>query len=301
MSSNADFIWLDGEFVPWHAANIHVLTHGLHYGGSVFEGLRSYLAQDGVAIFRLECHTRRFLNSAKIINLPIPYSLEELMHAQLEVIAKNKLKNAYIRPIAFYDASSTKISAPTNQVKVAIAAWEFDNFYSKQQLIKAQVSSFTRHFPNSIMCKAKISGPYINSTMAAQQAQLAGYDEAILLDTNGFVAEASVANIFLYIKQQLHTPTLSNCLAGITRESIITLAQDLGIEVIERVISRDELYIADEIFITGTAAEVKAIVAVDNRQVGNGQLGPICAKLQQIYSDAVRGINAQYNSWLSYL
>jgi len=301
MSENVRFIWMDGKLTPWQDANVHVLTHGLHYGGGIFEGLRSYETTHGTAIFRLECHTKRFLNSAKIINLPIPYSLEELIHAQLEIISKNKLTNAYIRPIAFYDDHSMKIAAPTNKTRVVIAAWELDEaLYDSQQVIRAHVSSFTRHFPNSIMCKAKISGPYINSTMAVQQAKLAGYDDAILLDTSGFVAEASVANIFLYSDEQLHTPLTNNCLDGITRRSVITLAQDLGIKVVERLITRDELYTADEIFITGTAAEVKAIVEVDNRIIGGGTIGPICHKLQQLYSNCVHGKEQRYKHWLAY-
>jgi len=268
MSENVRFIWMDGKLTPWQDANVHVLTHGLHYGGGIFEGLRSYETTHGTAIFRLECHTKRFLNSAKI---------------------------------AFYDDHSMKIAAPTNKTRVVIAAWELDEaLYDSQQVIRAHVSSFTRHFPNSIMCKAKISGPYINSTMAVQQAKLAGYDDAILLDTSGFVAEASVANIFLYSDEQLHTPLTNNCLDGITRRSVITLAQDLGIKVVERLITRDELYTADEIFITGTAAEVKAIVEVDNRIIGGGTIGPICHKLQQLYSNCVHGKEQRYKHWLAY-
>jgi branched-chain amino acid aminotransferase len=297
---SADFIWIDDNFIAWNEANVHILTHGLHYGGNVFEGLRSYGATDGTAIFRLKCHTQRFLNSAKIIGLPIKYSLEQLMQAQIEIINKNKLQNAYIRPIAFYDEDSVKIAAPNNKVKVAIAAWSMDEPLYAVQPIKAQVSSFTRHYPNSIMGKAKISGPYINSIMAAQQAKIAGYDDAILLDTNGFVAEATVANLFLYLDDKLHTPLTNNCLDGITRRSVLTLAQDAGIEVIERLITRDELYIAEEVFLTGTAAEVKAIIEIDNRQVGSGIPGPIYSKIQQLYTAAVHGKNPKYATWLTY-
>jgi branched-chain amino acid aminotransferase len=304
MADKPGFIWFEGKLVPWSDAKIHVLTHGLHYGTGVFEGIRAYEANKGTAIFRLNDHVQRLFNSLKILNMKIPYDFQTIFEAIKAVVRENKLKAAYIRPICFYGDDRLGLSVNGVSVKTAIAAWEWGEYLGKGSEsggIKAHVSSFSRHHVNAAMGKAKISGQYVNSTLAQMHASAAGFDEAILLDTMGFVSEGSGENIFLVKNKKLLTPMLSSCLEGITRDSVIAFAADLGIPVIERNITRDELYTADEVFFTGTAAEITPICSIDHREVGSGKPGAITKLIQTTFFDCVHGRSLQHNDWLSYV
>jgi len=298
------FIWLDGEWKPWRDANTHVLTHSLHYGMGIFEGLRAYPTDEGTAIFRLKDHTDRFFRSAHILNMKMPFDKDTLNRAQCEVITKNNLKSAYIRPICFYGAEGMGLRADNLKSHVAIAAWEWGAYLGQDGLkngIKVRTSSYTRHHVNIMMCKAKVTGNYVNSMLALHEALTSGCDEALLLDPSGYVAEGSGENFFLVRNGALHTPELTSCLEGITRATIISFAKDLGIEVFERSITRDEVYVADECFFTGTAAEVTPIREVDGRIIGLGKPGPITQKLQALYFDHVYGRNKTHPEWLTYV
>ena len=304
MSDRDGFIWYDGKLVPWRDATTHVLTHTLHYGMGVFEGLRAYQAAKGTAIFRLQEHTDRLFNSAHIFQMKIPYDKATIIAAQLEVVSANKLESCYIRPICFYGSEAMGIAAKSLSTHVAIAAWPWGAYLGDagmQKGIRVKTSSFTRHHVNVNMCRAKSVTTYTNSILAHQEADNDHYDEALLLDVDGYVAEGAGENIFIVKKGKLYTPDLTSCLEGITRDSIFTLAQEMNIEVIEKRITRDEVYCADEAFFTGTAAEVTPIRELDHRTIGGGSRGAITARLQQAFFDCVAGKHPQHTGWLSYV
>ncbi len=302
MADRDGVIWYDGKMVPWRDANTHVLTHTLHYGLGVFEGLRAYETAQGAAIFRLQEHTDRLFNSAHIFMMKMPYDKATLMQAQCDVVKQNKLSSAYIRPIAFYGAEAMGLSARTLSVHVAIAAWSWGTYLGPEALengIRVKTSSFTRHHVNINMCRAKSVTTYANSILANQEVAINGYDEALLLDVEGYVAEGSGENIFIVKQGKLYTPDLTSCLEGITRASVIELATELGIPVIEKRITRDEIYCADEAFFTGTAAEVTPIRELDNRVIGLGKRGPITTQIQTLFFDCVKGRANHHANWLT--
>jgi branched-chain amino acid aminotransferase len=302
MSDRDGHIWYDGKLVPWRDANTHVLTHSLHYGLAVFEGVRAYKTVDGTAIFRLKEHTDRLFNSAHIYMMKIPYTREEIMEAQKEVVRANKLEECYIRPIAFYGSEKIGVSPKGASVRVAIAAWPWGAYLGADALdkgIRVKTSSFARHHVNVSMCRAKYSGTYANSILANLEATEHGYDEGLLLDVDGFVAEGSGENLFMVKNGCLYEPELTSALIGITRESVITLACDMGYKVSARRITRDDLYIADEAFFTGTAAEVTPIREVDGRTIGEGKRGPITARIQKAFFESVTGKAEKNREWLT--
>jgi len=298
-------IWLDGEFIDWSEARVHVLTHTLHYGLGVFEGIRCYRGADGrSAVFRLDEHVRRLFESAHINLLEVPYSRDVIAEATLESLRKNHLDEGYIRPLVFIGDGAMGLNPGDNPVRVAVIAWAWGKYLGDEGMergIRAKVSSFSRHYVNAKMTKGKTCGDYVNSILAKREALLDGYDEAIMLDTQGFVSEASGENIFLVSDGVLKTPPLSTVLGGITRSTVIELARDKGISVVEGPITRDELYVADELFLTGTAAEVTPVREVDHRRVGSGARGPVTERLQSLYFDVVSGRESKYERWLSYL
>lgn len=296
-------IWLDGELIPWKDAKVHVLTHTLHYGLGVFEGVRAYHTSDrGACIFRLQDHTDRLFNSAKILSMDMPFDKETLNEAQRLVVRENNLEEAYLRPMCFYGSEGMGLRADNLKTHVMVAAWEWPSYMDPEAAsrgIKVRTSSFTRHHVNITMCKAKANGNYINSMLALREALDSGAEEALLLDNEGYVAEGSGENVFVVRRGQLHTPELTSCLDGITRASIFAFAAELDIEVVERRITRDEIYVADEAFFTGTAAEVVPIRMLDGREIGSGARGPITEKLQSMYFDSVRGNREQNSDWLT--
>lgn len=304
MDDRDGVIWFDGKMVPWREANVHVLTHTLHYSMGVFEGIRAYQTERGAAIFRLPTHTRRLFDSAHILGMPMPYDKDTINAATVAVVRENKLDSAYIRPIGFYGSESMGLRADGLRVHLAIAAWPWGAYLGAEGLekgIRIKTSSYTRHHVNITMCKAKATGNYMNSMLALQEARNAGVDEALLLDTEGYVTEGSGENIFVIRDDILYTPDLTSALAGITRATIIELAKTIGLQVQEKRISRDEVYIADEAFFTGTAAEVTPIRELDNRQIGSGHRGPITKQLQSLYFDIVYGRDPAYQNWLTYV
>ncbi|RBP48879.1 branched-chain amino acid transaminase [Arenicella xantha] len=297
------FIWMDGEFVDWREAKVHVLTHTLHYGVGVFEGVRAYATDRGPAIFRLNRHTERLLQSAKIMGMNIPFSADEISAAQCEIVRKNGLKSAYLRPMAFYGSEAMGLHAKGLKVHLSIAAWEWGAYLGDEALekgIRVKTSSFNRHHVNSTMAKSKTNGHYTNSIMALQEAENAGYDEALMLDTTGYVAEGSGENIFIVRRGKVYTPSLTSALEGITRDTIVQLLQeDMGLEIVEKQITRDEVYTADEAFFTGTAAEVTPINSLDDRIIGDGKRGPVTTDIQRRYFDVVNGRNPDRLDWLT--
>ncbi len=304
MADRDGFIWYDGKLVPWRDATTHVLTHTLHYGMGVFEGVRAYKTTQGTAIFRLKDHTDRLFNSAYIFKMKMPFDKETLMEAHCEVVRANNLESCYIRPIVFYGSEAMGIAATSISTHVAVAAWPWGAYLGAEGMekgIRVKTSSFTRHHVNINMCRSKSVGTYTNSILAHQEVAHDGYDEALLLDVDGYVAEGAGENIFIVKKGKLYTPDLTSCLEGITRDSIITLAAGLGIQLIEKRITRDEVYCADEAFFTGTAAEVTPICELDNRTIGNGMRGPITTRLQALFFDCVSGKNTQYADWLAHV
>ncbi|MEO2181879.1 MAG: branched-chain amino acid transaminase [bacterium] len=293
-------IWFDGELVPWREAKVHVLTHTLHYGLGVFEGVRAYPTENGPVIFRLYDHTDRLFRSAHILNLKIPWSKEEINEAQVQVVRENKLKEAYLRPMCFYGSEGMGLRADNLKVHCIVAAWEWPNYMTpeaRDEGIKVRTSSYTRHHVNITMCKAKANGNYINSMLALREALDSGCEEALLLDNEGYVAEGSGENVFLVQKGKLVTPELTSCLEGITRDTVLAFAAELNIEVVEKRITRDEVYIADEAFFTGTAAEVLPIRELDGRTIGSGKRGPVTEKLQSMYFDQVLGKREENPEW----
>lgn len=297
------FIWMDGEMVDWRDAKTHFLTSSLHYGTGVFEGIRAYKTQSsGTCVFRLEDHVRRLFNSAKILHLQIPYSEDEVCEAICEVLRANKLEEAYIRPLVFLGSEGMGLRAQGLKVHLGIAAWEWPSYTSPETLetgLKVRTSSYTRHHVNITMVKAKASGNYINSMLALREALDSGCDEAIMLDPEGYVAEGSAENFFIVRNGSIYTPDLTSCLDGITRDTVFKLAVDHGIQVHEKRISRDEVYISDEAFFSGTAAEIVPIREYDSRIIGSGARGPVTAKLQSAYFDLVRGKSDDYAQWLT--
>ncbi|WP_419788006.1 branched-chain amino acid transaminase [Pseudodesulfovibrio sp.] len=302
MVQKSETIWFDGKQVPWDEANVHVLTHALHYGTAVFEGIRAYPCADGSSeVFRLEEHMARLVDSAKILGLKIPYTAEEMTTAAVETLQRNKLAGAYIRPLVFVGEGAMGVHPGENPIQVIIACWPWGAYLGEDALekgIKVRCSSFSRHHINVMMPKAKAAGNYVNSVLAKTEVVADGYDEAILLDTTGHVSEGSGENIFMVRNDIIYTPHLDAVLGGLTRDSIITLANDLGYEVREEPIARDMLYIADEVFFTGTAAELTPISSVDRRTVGTGKAGPVAKALQTEFFKIVKGENPDYEHWL---
>ena len=304
MVDKVDKIWFDGKLIPWEQANVHVLTHTLHYGLGVFEGIRCYKLDDGrSAIFRLEEHIRRLFDSAHICMLPMPYTQDEIVEACLQTVRENDLDECYLRPIAFMGDGEMGLGARTNKTHVSVIAWRWGAYLGEEGLkrgIRAKVSSFQRAGVNALMSKGKINGHYVNSILAKREVQAIGYDEAIMLDTQGYVSEASGENIFVVRDGEVATPPMGvSILAGITRNSVMRVMEGLGLTVHERLISRDELYIADEVFMVGTAAEVTPVRELDDRQIGQGSRGPITEQVQTAYFDAVRGVKIPDESWLA--
>jgi len=295
-------IWLDGEMVDWREAKVHVLTHSLHYGMGVFEGVRAYRGAGDTFIFRLQDHTRRLFGSARIMGMNIPFDQETINQAQCQAVRDNGLESAYIRPLVFYGSEGMGLRADNLKVHVAIAAWHWGAYLGAEGMengIRIKTSSFTRHHVNISMSKSKTTGHYVNSMLALQEALSNGYDEALLLDVEGFVAEGSGENIFIVRNGVLYTPEPTSALEGITRDTIITLARAQGLEVKEVRMTRDQVYLADEAFFTGSAAEVTPIRELDRRLIGNGSRGPITEKLQAQYFDLIRGRLPEYNHWLT--
>jgi branched-chain amino acid aminotransferase len=304
MADRDGFIWFNGNLVDWRNAQTHVLTHTLHYGMGVFEGVRAYEAQNGTAIFRLQDHTRRLFNSAKITGMHLPYTQEQINQAHIEVVKANKLASCYFRPMAFYGSNKLGVAPDQDDVQVIVAAWPWGAYLGEEGMqrgIRVQISSFTRHHPNITMIKAKANGNYMNSIMANTEATRNGYDEAIMLDSNGFVAEGSGENIFIINDGKLYTPALDAALDGITRRTVMAIAADMQLTLTEKRITRDEVYCADEVFFTGTAAEVTPIREVDGRVIGCGSRGSLTTEIQQRYFEIVHGKNAKYESWLTYI
>ena len=302
MDDRDGVIWLDGQLVEWRQAKVHVLTHTLHYGMGVFEGVRAYKTQQGTAIFRLQAHVDRLFRSAHILGMPMPYDKAVITQATLAAVRENHLDEAYIRPMCFYGSEGMGLRADNLKVHVMVAAWPWGAYLGAENLhrgIRIKTSSYTRHHVNVTMCRAKANGNYINSMMALREALACGYDEALLLDAQGFVAEGSGENIFIVREGRLYTPALTSALEGITRDTIMQLAGELKLTVVEKNITRDEVYIADEAFFTGTAAEVTPIRELDGRMIGAGSRGPITEKLQTLYFDLVKGRFPGHQEWLT--
>ncbi len=302
MADRDGVIWFDGEMVPWREARVHVLTHTLHYGMGVFEGIRAYQTDKGTALFRLQDHTQRLYRSAHIMQMAIPIDAETLNQACCAVVAKNKLNSAYVRPVCFYGAEGMGIRADSLKVHLAVAAWEWGTYLGEEGLqkgIRVRTSSFTRHHVNITMCKAKANGHYINSMLALQEAVQCGYDEALLLDNEGYVAEGSGENIFIVRNGIIYTPDLTSALEGITRDCIFIFCHELGIQIREKRLTRDEVYVADEVFFTGTAAEVTPVRELDNRIIGQGRRGPITTQLQERFFAATAGKDQAKRHWLT--
>jgi len=299
------WIWMDGGFVPWDEAKVHVLVHGLHYGFGVFEGIRAYQRADGrSAVFRLREHMQRFVDSARIMTLPMPYTREVLEAAVLETCAKNGQAACYIRPIAFCGYGALGVGTLDNPTNVAIAVWPWGAYLGDEGLaqgVRIKTSTFSRPHVNSQLHKGKVAGHYVNSILAKREAIADGYTEALLLDTQGFVSEASGENVFAVIGKTLYTAPFSGpVLGGITRDTLITLAREEGLEIKEMALSRDTLYLADEVFMCGTAAEVTPVREIDRRVIGAGARGPVTARLQARYFDVVRGSDTAHEAWLTY-
>ncbi len=302
MEDRDGVIWFDGELVPWREAKVHVLTHSLHYGMGVFEGIRAYKTPRGTALFRLPEHVERMFTSAHILQMHIPFSREQIADACLAAIRENKLEGGYVRPLAFYGSEAMGVSAPNLTVHVIVAAWKWGEYLGEGALergVRLRTSSYARHHINVTMCRTKATGNYINSMLALREAQACGYDEALLLDVDGYVAEGSGENVFVIRKGVIYTPDITAALEGITRDTVITLAREAGYEVREKRITRDEVYIADEAFFTGTAAEVTPIRSLDDRLIGEGRPGPITKLLQDRYFATVNGELDGHLDWLT--
>ena len=301
MADREGVIWFDGELVDWKDAQVHVLTHTLHYGLGVFEGVRAYYNEaKGASLFRLKEHTERLFNSAHILQMDIPFDKQTINEAQRTVVRENNLQEAYLRPMCFYGSEGMGLRADNLKTHVIVAAWDWPSYMSpeaKELGIKVRTSSYTRHHVNITMCKAKANGNYINSMLALKEALDSGCEEAILLDNEGYVAEGSGENIFVIRNGKMYTPELTSCLDGITRNTIFAFAEELGIDIIEKRITRDEVYVADEAFFTGTAAEVLPIRELDSRVIGEGKRGPLTEKFQTMYFDQVRGKRAEHPQW----
>ena len=301
MEDRDGFIWMDGEWLDWREAKVHVLTHTLHYGMGAFEGVRAYETENGPAIFKLEEHTERLFNSTRILGMKIPYDAETLNQAQKEVVTRNNLKSAYIRPMCFYGSEGMGLRADNLKVHTMIAAWEWGAYLGEDNIkngIRIRTSSYVRHPAHPSLSGAKTNGIYVNSMMALKEALDHGFDEALMLDIDGNVSEGSGENIFVIKDNVIYTPHLTSALPGITRDTIFTLAKSLGYEIIEKKLSCDEIYASDEAFFTGTAAEVTPIRDLDGNQIGQGTRGPVTEKLQSLYFDCVHGRNSDFNHWI---
>ncbi len=304
MLRESEKIWMDGKLIDWKEAKVHVLTHTLHYGVGAFEGIRCYKTDNGSAIFRLDEHVERLFASAHIMNIEIPYTRDEISEAIKETVRINRLEACYIRPIVYIGYGSMGLYVEDNPINVAIAAWSWGSYLGEEGLakgIRVKISSFTRHHVNISMTRAKVPGYYVNSILAKKEVKASGYDEAILLDPEGYIAEGSGENIFIVRKGVIKTTPLTSILEGITRDSIIHLSKDMGMTVVEERFTRDDLYIADEAFLTGTAAELTPIREVDNRVVGSGKPGPVTKRLQDAFFSIVQGKEKRYKDWLTYL
>jgi branched-chain amino acid aminotransferase len=304
MEDRDGVIWFDGALVPWRKANTHVLTHTLHYGLGVFEGIRAYRTERGTAIFRLREHVRRLFNSAHILRMEMPYDQAVIVEACRTAVRDNGLETAYIRPMCFLGSEGMGLHAGNLKTHVVVAAWSWGSYLGEEGMqkgIRIKTSSYARHHVNITMCKAKATGNYMNSMLALREAVECGYDEALLLDSEGYVAEGSGENIFIVRNGELRTPDVTSALEGITRDTIIALATDMGLSVKECRITRDEVYIADEAFFTGTAAEVTPIRELDGRRIGAGTRGPITEKLQALYFDVVHGRSPERQDWLTHV
>src|SRR5215212_4471608 len=303
MADRDGWIWYDGKLVPWRDATTHVLTHSMHYGLSVFEGVRAYKTEIGTAIFRLKEHTKRLFNSAKIYMMELPYSMEQIMEAQREVVRANKLESCYLRPLAFYGSEKMGVSPVGCGVHISIAAWPWGAYLGEEGLkrgIRVKTSSYTRHHVNITMTQAKAVSNYTNSILANMEALDDGYDEALLLDASGFVSEGAGENLFMVKRGVVYTPDLSaGALDGITRNTILSICSDLGLKLVEKRITRDEVYISDEVFFTGTAAEVTPVRELDRIEIGRGSRGPITERIQSAFFDIVNGRNPKYAEWLT--
>jgi branched-chain amino acid aminotransferase len=302
MADRDGLIWYDGKLVPWREATTHVLSHTLHYGMGVFEGVRAYKTTRGTAIFRLQAHTDRLFRSAHILGMPMPFDKEAINRAICSAVRENRLESAYIRPMCFYGSEGMGLHAKGLEVHVVVAAWAWGSYLGEDGIengIRVRTSSFNRHHVNVSMCRAKANGHYINSMLAVQEAVACGADEALLLDTEGYVSEGSGENIFIVRDGAIYTPDLTSSLDGITRATIMQLANELGINVVEKRITRDEVYVADEAFFTGTAAEVVPVRELDGRMIGRGTRGPITEKLQTLYFDVVHGRSHLHMDWLT--
>jgi branched-chain amino acid aminotransferase len=302
MSDRDGWIWYDGKMVPWRDATTHVLTHSLHYGLAVFEGVRAYKTASGTALFRLREHTERLFNSARIFMMQIPFTAEQLIEAQRQVVRSNKLEQCYLRPIAFYGSEKMGVSPKGASVHVAVAAWPWGAYLGEEGLqkgIRVKTSSYARHHINVTMVRSKTSGHYVNSILANLEATRDGYDEALLLDTEGFVAEGAGENLFVVREGQLFEPELVSGLTGITRRTVIELARDIGLQVQSMPMTRDDVYLADEAFFSGTAAEITPIRELDGRPIGAGTRGPLTEKIQSLFFDAVNGRSPRYREWLT--
>jgi branched-chain amino acid aminotransferase len=304
MEDRDGVIWFDGKMVPWREAKVHVLTHTLHYGMGVFEGIRAYKTEQGTAIFRLPEHIRRLFDSAQILAMPMPYDKQTINDACCAALRDNGLDSGYIRPMCFYGSEGMGLRADNLRVHAVVAAWSWGTYLGAEGIekgIRIRTSSYTRHHVNITMCKAKANGNYMNSMLALQEALACGYDEALLLDSEGYVAEGSGENIFLVRDGIIYTPDLTSALAGITRATIFSLAEELDLKICEKRITRDEVYIADEAFFTGTAAEVTPIRELDNRTIGTGKRGPITERLQKLFFDVVHGRHPEHQDWLTFV
>jgi len=302
MSDRDGWIWYDSKMVPWRDATTHVLTHSLHYGLAVFEGVRAYKTANGTALFRLREHTERLFNSARIFMMQIPFTAEQLIEAQRQVVRSNKLEECYLRPIAFYGSEKMGVSPKGASVHVAVAAWPWGAYLGEEGLqkgIRVKTSSYARHHINVTMVRSKTSGHYVNSILANLEATRDGYDEALLLDTEGFVAEGAGENLFVVREGQLFEPELVSGLTGITRRTVIELARDIGLQVQSKPMTRDDVYLADEAFFSGTAAEITPIRELDGRPIGAGTRGPLTEKIQSLFFDAVNGRSPRYREWLT--
>jgi branched-chain amino acid aminotransferase len=302
MEDRDGVIWVDGEMVPWREAKVHVLTHSLHYGLGVFEGMRAYKTVRGPALFRMPEHVERMFASAHILQMHIPFTQQQIADACVAAIRENMLEDGYVRPLAFYGSEAMGVSAPNLTVHVIVAAWKWGEYLGDGALergVRLRTSSYARHHVNVTMCRTKATGNYINSMLALREAQACGYDEALVLDVDGFVAEGSGENVFVIRKGVIYTPDITSALAGITRDTVMTLAAEAGYEVVEKRITRDEVYIADEAFFTGTAAEVTPIRSVDDRLIGEGKPGPITRALQERYFATVHGQHDGHLDWLT--
>ncbi len=302
MEDRDGVIWVDGEMVPWREAKVHVLTHSLHYGMGVFEGMRAYKTDRGPALFRMPEHVERMFASAHILQMHIPFTQQQIADACVAAIRENRLEDGYVRPLAFYGSEAMGVSAPNLTVHVIVAAWRWGEYLGDGALergVRLRTSSYARHHVNVTMCRTKATGNYINSMLALREAQACGYDEALVLDVDGFVAEGSGENVFVIRKGVIYTPDITSALAGITRDTVMTLAAEAGYEVVEKRITRDEVYVADEAFFTGTAAEVTPIRSVDDRLIGEGKPGPITRALQERYFATVHGQHDGHLDWLT--